>query len=189
MILFIDRLPIEGLFAFLPMTAVDPGKKVPRPRTHRQWKVDTGCGPEAYAWRSHLLEAGLDPAAHRGGTGEIRPAAGPAVERHRRKAHLLLFSNIPALEHHPFRLELSNGITLAEDADSDPADRQPMVGMKALRAAGVQILFNLSGKTTKRNDVSVWIPRAAIPQAPSRVFLFARRVMSGFATLPIQWDD
>jgi hypothetical protein len=189
MILFIDRLPVEGLFAFLPMIVVDPGRKAPRPRTHKRWKVDTGCGPEAYAWRPHLREAGLDPAAHLGGISEIRPASGPAVERHRRKAHLLLFSNIPALEAYPFRLELTNGITLAEDDDSAPTEGRPVVGMKALRAAGVKILFNLSGKTTKRNDVSVWIPRESLPQAPPRAFLFVRRVLSGFATLPIRWDD
>jgi hypothetical protein len=117
MILFIDRLPVEGLFVFLPMTVVDPGRKAPRPRRHKRWKADTGCGPEAYARRSDLREAGLDPAAHPGGMAEIRPASGPAVERPRRKAHLLLFSNVPALEDTPFRFELTDGITLADDID------------------------------------------------------------------------
>jgi hypothetical protein len=32
MILFIDRLPLEGWFAFLPMMAVDPGRTAARPK-------------------------------------------------------------------------------------------------------------------------------------------------------------
>jgi hypothetical protein len=119
---------------------------------------------------------------------EITPAAGPAVQRPKRKAHLVLFSNVPALADHPFRFELTDGITLADESDSDPTERRPVVGMKALRAAGVSILFNLSGKTTKRNDVSVWVPRESLPQATPRALLFLRRVLTGFATLPITWD-
>jgi hypothetical protein len=187
MILFIDRLPLEGLFAFLPMMAVDPGRTAARPRTHKRWKVDTGCGPEAYAWRSHLLEAGLNPDSHPAGRGEIRPASGPAVERPRRRAHLLLFSNVPALQDSPFRFELTDGITLADDSGGgDPRERRPIVGMKALHAAGLQVLSALSAQA---KTISVWVPKTFLPKARHRAALLVRRALTGFATTPIRWDD
>ena len=75
MLLFIDRLPLYSwlppralpenrlLSVSLPLLVTNPGKS-PRLRARPQrWALDTRFTGEAFAWRHHLVEAGLDPRA------------------------------------------------------------------------------------------------------------------------------
>ena len=69
-----------------------------------------GCTGDAFAWRSHLRNAGLDTARGRAGTMPTRAAGGQIEELPIRKASIWLFSNIPAMARLPFRLALNQGL-------------------------------------------------------------------------------
>jgi hypothetical protein len=72
--LFIDRLPFACWVdqtrtppsahwsVVLPMFVSDPNLPAPPPNAPLQhWVLDTGNRGAAFAWRQHLLDAGLDP--------------------------------------------------------------------------------------------------------------------------------
>src|SRR5437868_9542973 len=72
--LFIDRLPFDCWIdatrspplpywtVVLPIMMAEPSLTVP-PQVSRvqAWVLDTGNRGEAFAWRQHLVQAGLDP--------------------------------------------------------------------------------------------------------------------------------
>src|SRR5437868_6429560 len=105
--IFIDRLPLHSwvppgsssavslLSACLPLFVTDPGSE-PRPRARLQrWAVDTRFTGEAYAWRHHLVAAGLNPDVMRNGSTYLVPVQGGPQEFPLRSATLWLASNIP----------------------------------------------------------------------------------------------
>jgi hypothetical protein len=72
--LFIDRLPFHQWTdptrspaltywtVMLPIVLTEPTLLRPPPTTLVQdWMLDTGNRGEAFAWRHHLVQAGLDP--------------------------------------------------------------------------------------------------------------------------------
>jgi hypothetical protein len=158
----------------------DPGQ-TPAPRARPQrWAVDTRFTGEAYAWRHHLLEAGLNPDQLRIGRAYLTPLGGVPELYPLRDADLWLVSNIPALRTHPYRIDLERGIAL-RDVHSlpNPQSNCPLLGMRALAAAGLKMEIDF-----RRRTVSVWVPGPWHQQ----IWLTVRRVASGFATEPVRWE-
>jgi hypothetical protein len=192
MVLFIDRLPLHSwlppgalsrrrlLSVSLPMLVTDPGLR-PDPRARPQrWALDTRFTGEAYAWRHHLMEVGLDPDVLRSGHTRLTPVGGTAQEFPLRSADLWLVSNIPTLRKIPYRIELGDGVALRDSPSlPDPASNCPLLGMRALEWSGLQVRIDFG-----RQTVSVWVPGPWYRKA----WLFERRIPLGFATAPMGWE-
>lgn len=190
MVLFIDRLPLYSwvpsrmatplLSVSFPVIVTDPGRP-PHPRARPQrWALDTRFTGEAYAWRQHLLEAGLNPDVRRSGDAVLTPLGGAPQSFPLRAAALWLVSNLPAWRGHPYRLELVSGIAFRDQRTlPNPDSNCPLLGMRALASAGLKVLIDFAGRT-----VSVWVPGSWHQKA----WLLARRMASGSATEPVGWE-
>jgi hypothetical protein len=189
--LFIDRLPlfawtrrtVEGpqrlLTVCLPLLATERVRANPPKGRPQRWAMDTCFTGEAYAWRSHLLEAGLNPNERLNGTVRMTPLGGPARSFLLRSADLWLVSNIPHLQRFPWRLPLRQGIAFGEERSiPDPDAQCPLLGMRALQRAGLRLAIDF-----RRETVSVWTPGSLL-QGLGR---FVRRLPSGFAVVPPSW--
>jgi hypothetical protein len=165
----------------LPVVIADPGLPAPPPRVRPQrWAIDTRFSGEAYAWRHHLLEAGIDPNALRTGSISLTPLGGSPQPFPLRDADLWLFSNIPALQGKPWRLELDEGVAVRDVPHlPNPEINCPLIGMRALVGSGLTVKLDLA-----QNTVSLWTPGSR----RQSVLLAVRRVLSGFAALPPAWS-
>lgn len=165
--LFIDRLPFHRWTdatrtppaiqwtVVLPIVLTDPSLPGPpsgAPAT--DWVLDTGNQGEALAWRHHLIRAGLDPDQNRMPRRmNIRTVAGIATVPVR-DADLWLVSNLPALRSSPYRMVLHRGLPFHDvPTRLDPILQRPLVGMRAMHAAGLRVEIDFPGET-----VSVWTP-------------------------------
>ena len=190
MLLFIDRLPFYAWTpsgsplplqsVCVPVLPTDPGLAAPPPRARPQrWAIDTRFTGEAFAWRHHLLEAGLDPDARRRGVTHLTPLGGTAQPFPLRDADLWLFSNIPALQTTPWRLELDRGVAVRDVPHlPDPDSNCPLLGIRLLLQSGLRVRLDFA-----RATVSVWVPGPFLRQ----VTVTLRRCLSGFRTLPPPW--
>ena len=76
-----------------------------------------------------------------------------------RDVDLWLVSNIPALQATPFRLVLHRGLAFLDSpALPDPEHQRPLVGIRAMRSAGLRVEIDFAADT-----VSVWTPDVAGP--------------------------
>jgi hypothetical protein len=170
--LFIDRLPFHRWTdatrtppstqwtIVLPIVLTEPTwPSPPSVSSATDWVLDTGNRGEAFAWRFHLVQAGLDPAQDRlPQPMTIRTVAGPLTVP-ARYAHLRLVSNIPALRPTPYRMVLHRGLPFHDvPTRPDPMLQRPLVGMRAMRAAGLKVEIDFANDT-----VSVWTPDPAVP--------------------------
>ncbi len=192
MVLFIDRLPLHTwvppralpdrrLLSFsLPVIVSNPRSR-PRPGARPQrWDLDTRFTGEAYAWRHHLEEAGLDPDCRRNGSIRLTPLGGASQDFPLRSANLWLISNIPAFRDAPYLIELDDGIAFHNiHFLPHPESNCPLLGMMALETTGLKLEMDCATRT-----VSVWVPGAWY----RRAWLFLRRVPSGFSTTPVSWE-
>jgi hypothetical protein len=170
-VLFIDQLPLHAvgsgplaaLTASLPIVPSDPtpteqgtSRPPPLPRGgFQRWVVDSGYRGEAFAWRHHLEAAGLNVRDFLNGSATLVGFQRGRGERlPLRNVDLWLFSNIPALQYHPFQITLSRGVAFRNvDHLLDPESNCPLVGMGALVQAGLRVQLDCATRT-----VSVWIP-------------------------------
>jgi hypothetical protein len=191
-LLFLDRLPLYSwvppgsvsdvplLSACLPLVVTDPDSP-PRTRARAQrWAVDSRFTGEAYAWRHHLVAAGLDPDMLRHGSAYLTPVQGRPQELPLRRATLWLLSNLPALRDRPYRIELGRGIAFRDVGFlPNPESNCPLLGMRALEMAGLKVMMDFDSRA-----VSVWVPGSPYRSG----WLTARRVASGFARVPVAWE-
>jgi hypothetical protein len=191
-LLFVDRLPLYSwtrrtalseerlLSACLPFLLSEQGHS-PTPSTWPgRWAVDTRFTGEAYAWRHHLVEAGLDPDTRRNGFESLTPLGGNRQEFPLRSADLWLVSNIPHLQSTPWRIPLRHGKAFRNRRSlPDPQTNCPLLGMRALERAGLKIAIDFA-----QASVSVWTPGPWY-RAVAR---FLRRFPTGFTTVPTMWD-
>jgi len=148
--------PLEYWSIRLPVIVTDVGLPAPPANAQAQdWTLDTGNTGAAFAWRQHLIDAGLDPDVGRVGTMGITSSLGGTKQFVPiREADLWLVSNIPALAAHPFRIELFPGIPFRDVPTlPDPQLQRPLIGMRALRRARLRIELDFAGDT-----VSIWTP-------------------------------
>jgi hypothetical protein len=165
--LFIDRLPFHRWTDFtrtspssqwtivIPIVLAEPTLlHPPSVALATDWVLDTGNLGEAFAWRKHLVQAGLDPDQGRLPSPMIiRTVAGrltvPVLD-----ADLWLVSNIPALRSDPYRMVLHRGLPFHNvPTRPDPQFQRPLIGIRALRAAGLKVEIDFANDT-----VSVWTP-------------------------------
>jgi hypothetical protein len=164
--LLIDRLPLHS---WLDNTRTPPARQWsvrlpvlpspsvanPLPGTRPQsWAVDTGFTGDAFAWRHHLEDAGLDPDTRRGTPVWLKGSAvSGGIQAPVRKADLWLVSNIAHLP--PYCLRLRSGITFRDQrvTNPDPEFHRALLGMRPLIRAGLKVELDFAGRT-----VSVWIP-------------------------------
>lgn len=188
MLLFIDRLPLCAwgprdvfsgrrlLSVSVPVIATNRRATPRRGARPQRWAVDTRFTGEAYAWRHHLLEAGLYPEVRRAGATFLTPLGDVPQEFPVRRADLWLVSNIPALRDTPYCIELARGIAFRNvQSLPNPESNCPLLGMWALERVGLKVLMDFAGGT-----VSVWVPAAWHRAA----WLGVRRLVSGWATTP-----
>ncbi len=192
--LFLDRFPLHAWIppaslarlpvwsASVPVIVTDPGLPAPPPRARPQrWAIDTRFSGEAYAWRHHLIEAGLDPDVPRTGATFLTPIGGSPRPFPLRDADLWLCSNIPGLQDRAWRLELDEGIAVHDAVRlPDPEINRPLLGMRALVGSGLTVELDLA-----RNTLSLWTPG---PWYQS-LTLSVRRVLSGFSRIPPPWSQ
>ncbi len=166
--LFLDRFPFhcwmdqtkspprELWSVVVPVLVAEQGLPAPLPTVSPQrWVVDTGNRGDAFAWRRHLLTAGLDPAVKRSPrTVSITTAVGGKQRVPVRLADLWLVSNLPALQGSPWRLVLDPGIPFLDVAAlPDPEFNRPLIGLRTLCRAGLRVELDCAQDT-----VSVWTP-------------------------------
>jgi hypothetical protein len=106
----------------------------------QQWILDTGNRGEAFAWRHHLVQAGVDPDQGRlPYSMSVRTVAGQLTAPVR-DVDLWLVSNIPALRVNPHRISLHRGLPFHDVTTvPDPRFQQPLIGIRALRSAGLRV--------------------------------------------------
>lgn len=166
--LFIDRLPFHRWTdptrtppppltywsVVLPIVLADPAAASPAVTAAEDWVLDTGNRGEAFAWREHLVRAGLDPDAGRMPQPmTIRTVSGRMTVPVR-DADLWLVSNVPSLRATPYRISLHRGLPFHDVPTlPDPQFQRPLIGIRALRSAGLRIEIDFAADT-----VSVWTP-------------------------------
>jgi hypothetical protein len=170
--LFIERLPFHSWTdatrspplsywtVVLPVIVAEPSLSGPPPVAGvQEWVLDTGNRGEAFAWRHHLLLAGLDPDQGRlPQPMTVRTVAGK-VTVPVRDVDLWLVSNLLVAPPDPYRLVLHRGLPFLDvPAVPDPHVQRPLIGIRALRSAGLKVEIDFAQDT-----VSVWTPDAARP--------------------------
>jgi hypothetical protein len=170
--LFIDRLPFDCWTdptrqppltywtVVLPVMVTEPSLSTPPTVSVVQhWVLDTGNRGEAFAWRYHLLQAGLDPDQGRQPRPmTIRTVAG-RMSVPVRDVDLWLVSNLPGAPPAPYRIVLHRGLPFQDTpAVPDPQFHRPLIGIRALRSAGLRVEIDFAHDT-----VSVWTPDPAGP--------------------------
>ena len=170
--LFIDRLPfhqwtdttrtppLTTWTVVLPVIVAEPFLSNPPPIAGvQEWVMDTGNRGEAFAWRDHLVRAGLDPDARRLPLPlTIRTVSGQVVVPVR-DVDLWLVSNIPALQPQLFRIVLRRGLPFHDTPTMpDPQFQRPLIGIRAMRSAGLRVEIDFAADT-----VSVWTPDVTGP--------------------------
>src|SRR5262249_2118086 len=132
----------------LPLIVSNPGPR-PSPRARPQrWALDTRFTGEAYAWRHHLREAGLDPRPLRSGSAFLAPVGGPPLEFPVRSADLWLVSNIPSLRGIPYRIRLNRGVAFRNVPSlPNPESNCPLLGMRALERSGLHVGIDFGTQT------------------------------------------
>jgi hypothetical protein len=165
--LFIDQLPFHRWTDFtrtppftdwtvvLPIVLTELALLNPPSLTSAtDWVLDTGNRAEAFAWRHHLIQAGLDPDQSRMPSPMIiRTVAGrvtcPVVD-----ADLWLVSNVAALRSTPYRMILHRGLPFHDVLSRpDPQFQRPLIGIRAFRSAALKVEIDFANDT-----VSVWMP-------------------------------
>jgi hypothetical protein len=70
-----------------------------------------------------------------------------------------LVSNIPALQAPPYRMVLNRGLPFHDvPSRPDPESQRPLIGMRALRSAGLKVEIDFAHDT-----ISVWTPDMTVP--------------------------
>jgi hypothetical protein len=166
--LFIDRLPFHSWTDLtrtppqtqwsvrLPVLLTDTGLPSPPPGLPiQEWVFDTGNTGDGFCWRYHLEVAGLDPDVRRAALQvRLRLSGSNPIQVPVREADIWLVSNIPSMQGKPFRFSLKRGIPFVDlSKRPDPQYDRPLIGMRALRRAGLRVELDFAGDT-----VSVWTP-------------------------------
>ena len=170
--LFLDRLPFHQWTdptrtppltywtVVLPVILTEPTLLAPPSVVGvQEWVLDTGNRGEAFAWRQHLTQAGLDPDQGRMPQSmTIRTVAGRLLVPVR-DADLWLVSNIPALRSMPQRISLHRGLPFHDMPTlPDPHFQRPLIGIRALRSAGLRVEIDFAADT-----ISAWTPDVPTP--------------------------
>jgi hypothetical protein len=126
----------------------------------QEWYFDSGNSGDAFAWRQHLINAGLDPDQQLAPdritvtsslTGRLLVPV--------RQADLWLLSNLPAQQNSPYRMGMGRGIPFRNVPTlPDPHLNRPLIGMRALRRARLRVEVDAAADT-----VSVWTPDLSLP--------------------------
>jgi hypothetical protein len=165
--LFIDRLPFDSWTdmtrsppltywtVVLPVMLAEPSLLAPPPVAQVQtWALDTGNRGEAFAWRHHLVQAGLDPDQGRLPQPMTIRTVGGTVSVPVRDVDLWLVSNLSGQALPPHRIVLHRGLPFQDTpALPDPHFQRPLPGIRALRSARLRVEMDFATDT-----ISVWTP-------------------------------
>jgi hypothetical protein len=167
----------ESLAVLIPVIPTEPDYPPPSATTRPfRWRLDTGCTSDGFISRSDLIEAGLNPNRPLLPSRPIRTTSGEVVSTGQRSLDLWLVSNIPALRDTPFRIGTNPGLHVST-ATRQVFSHFPILGMRALRRAGLKILLDY-----RRATASVWVPATAFQTWTH----WAGRVLPHFRPVPIR---
>ena len=170
--IFIDRLPfhvwtdatrsppLPYWTIVLPVMVIEPLLTGP-PGVSRvqEWVLDTGNRGEALAWRHYLLQAGIDPNHRRLPRPITIHTVAGKVTAPVRDVDLWLVSNLSVSPPDPYRIVLHRGLPFMDvPTVPDPRFQRPLIGMRALRSAGLKVEIDFAHDT-----VSVWTPDPVAP--------------------------
>ena len=164
--LFIDRLPFQhwtdpsrspplaNWTVVLPMMMAEPSlTSAPAVAGVENWVLDTGNRGEAFAWRHHLVRAGIDPDQGRLPQPMVIRTVSGKMTVPVRDVDLWLVSNLPSPSP-PHRIVLHRGLPFLDQRTlPDPQFQRPLLGIRALRTAGLRVELDFAHDT-----VSVWTP-------------------------------
>jgi hypothetical protein len=165
--LFIDRLPFHVWIdstrtppltywtVVLPVIVAEPTLIAPPPVSQvQEWVLDSGNRGEAFAWRHHLVQAGIDPDQGRlPQSMTIRTITGRIIVPVR-DVDLWLVSNLTVAPPPPYRLVLRRGLPFQDvPTPPDPYFQRPLIGIRALRTAKLRVEIDFDHDT-----ISVWTP-------------------------------
>jgi hypothetical protein len=138
----------------------EPSLLVPPPVALVQdWVLDTGNRGEAFAWRHHLLRAGLNPDLRRLPQPMLIRTITGSKSVPVRDVDLWLVSQLPGQALPPYRIVLHRGLPFQDTPTvPDPHFQRPLLGIRALRSAGLRVEINFA-----RDTVSVWTPDPVTP--------------------------
>jgi hypothetical protein len=184
--IFIDSLPLHDpqpgsaeptWYPLLPAILTERGASFPALDQCRPWKFDSGNALEALGWRFHLEQAGIDPDQRRDPARlGVRTANWTADSLSIRRASLWLVSNIPSLRASPFQVDLGKGFTFYDRVPPAQEGTYPLLGMRALRRAGLRVFID-----GVRGTISVWVPGGWLRSAGT----WLRRLPGRFTTCPL----
>jgi hypothetical protein len=119
----------------------------------QEWALDTANRGEGYAWRHHLVQAGLDPAQHRlPSPVAITAVVGGKTTVPSRQADLWLVSNLGASAPPPYRIALQRAAVSGRGCDPRSAVPPPS-DRRARPPAGLRVEIDFAADT-----ISVWTP-------------------------------
>jgi hypothetical protein len=156
--LFIDRQRLDSYGVPLALVVTEPGLEQPPDRSPvTTWQLDTGFTGDAFAWREHLVTAGLDPDVRRHHTDARISASvvGDWTSLPVRQSDLWLVSNLEELrgEHYPLRLR--HGIVFRDSPiiEQNRSAARALIGMRLLFRSKLKVELDLQAGT-----LSIWIP-------------------------------
>jgi len=159
--LLIDRLPIDCRFdrtcepseeywaIRVPILLTPVGQRPAPDARPLPWVIDTGFTGEAFAWRHHLEESGIDFDKAKQRRAKIRwSASGEEASVWLCRAHLWLVSNVDA-PRKVHRLTLYRGLTCNETrvAAPDPERHRALIGMRLLIRLGLKVEIDSADRT------------------------------------------
>ena len=157
---FIQDEKLTGFGVPLRLILTEPGVEEPPPgASERIWFFDTGYDGDAFAWRGHILDAGLDPDVRR---DHRRTWISSSLSAQRsglpiRKADLWLVGDALTAQYYPLRLR--QGVAFKDEPIPPEAARaaRPLVGMRLLLRAKIRIELNLMTRA-----FSIWVPDGTV---------------------------
>ena len=145
----IQRVEIRLRIALTEPIASTPPESV----KSRVFVLDTAAD-YASIFPDDLVESALPAAGPLGGLIPVILWDGSQIERPMRDVTLWLYSNLPELENHPYRIDLNGGVVVLPTPASQVVNLlKPLLGMNALLDGNLRVELNC-----RTRHFSIWIP-------------------------------
>lgn len=147
-----DDSPVESWSVSIPIIPTYAGKEPSANAQPQQWVIDTGFDGDAFVWRNHFVEAGIEFDEVKHQTAWVTSTAtGRKSEVWMCKVYLWLASSVPP--HEPYRLAVPKGVACRRETASDPNRCRALIGMRLLIRSRLRLQCDFGAFT-----FSLWAP-------------------------------